>query len=324
MDKLQLRWPLAEAAYDHAVFAAYMQGRLYDPADQFSPYIHIKPQYGYERVDAFLDGPMELKKDATYNATVQLNPARTASLFNGGCGLCPFDMLQPIAHKGFEALQHLLPAACSWQEVQVTRIDLARDFAVDDPAQWVEQGRGVRHRHARNQALYVGRDGSAQTLVGGVKGQRSQLYDKQAECKDEQCSTWYGKHNLRFESQLTYPKVMPNGLGTLERLTTRNLQRALSKLWDESRTGNIRLTPSAGQLVAASNLGAHDKVMLLGWLESRRMRLALDDGLRKEERIRLRKQAADLGISVRGNSFKTEAQVMMLGLVLGQPVPVDA
>jgi hypothetical protein len=321
VDNLSLRWPLAEAGYDLDTFQTYKQpGRLLDPDDKFSPYIRIKPQYGHEQVDDLVGSPWELARDSRYVVTAQFNPARTASLANGGDGLCPFDMVQPVARAGFDGLQELLPAACAWQEVIVARIDLARDFAVDDPALWIEQGRGVRHRHARSQSIYFGRDGSAQTLVSGVKGQRCQLYDKPAErkAKKQPLTAWTREHNLRFESQLTAPRVVPTGLGTLERLTTRNLQRALVKVWAESRVGDIRISPSLGQLVAATNLSGFDKLLLLGWLEGRQEGLGLDSDVPKEERTRLRAMARHVGVRVRGNSVQAQAQTMRLDLVRGE------
>lgn len=306
VDKISLRYPLTEAAYGPELAPFKGRGRRLVEAEPHSPHIRV---YGRGYSD-------DLAQQSCLTVTVEFNPSRSLP----GEGLCPLSWTEPLVRQGFDALQDRLPCAVPASEVVLTRIDLARDFAVERTARWLDAGLGTRAAHARKQAGYFGRgDGCLQTVVSQTSSMRFNLYDKLKQAPSE-----HSRQNpLRWEAQVTDMKALRKlGVGSLDRLSSQHLSRAMARLWIQSRTGEVVCRPSVGEVVRGSDLPPHDKRAVAVWLLDSQEQLGLHDDLTRRDVQVLRRRARELGIHTRAGHVEVRTGLERLDLLLGAPVPV--
>ncbi len=248
---------------------------------------------------------------AALRVRVEFNPSRFLRH-----GLCPVGHVLPVADAVVQQLQYLFPVAQTRTGCEVERIDLARDFAVARPQEWLEACRGVRPAYAREQHGYFGKDGALETMVTGSKACRVQLYDKSRQAP----SAWTERHNLRWEAQLKDAEQASRyGLGRLEHLTQERLLQGMERLWAYSRMGDVLVHPTYARLIDASGHERALKRDLIAHPVASAEGFSL--GFADEERQKLEKPAQVLGIRVKKGVVGTAVAARRLDFSTGREVP---
>lgn len=239
-------------------------------------------------------------------ASVEFNPAHVAQEQAGEPrALCPWEATQAICRRVVALVADVAPALPG--PIALAGLHLTRDFVVDDASRWVAAVIGTRPAWSREQAVYVGDTGEAETVVSGSKSRRVVVYVKSPKI-------------LRWESQVTTAKA----LGRLELLSVDDLvpealAQATVDLWRHSRLWAVRMRPRLIDLVTAER--AKDDVReFYGWLASSAEGLPLDHGLTSRRRQALKARAASLGIEVTARAVRVKQPGYRLELVSGTEV----
>lgn len=307
VDRVSLRYPLAESAYGPELAPFKGRGRRWVEDQPHSPHIRV---YGLDYTDG-------LVQQSCPTVTVDFNPSRSKPHE----GLCPLAWTEPVVRRGFDALQERLPCAVPASEVALTRIDLARDFTVPLTGRWLAASVGNRAARARKQAGYFGRDGRLQTVVSETASTRVVLYDKYEQSPSEHTS----RYRLRWEAQITGSQPASKlGVGSLDRLGTQRLCRAMASMWIKGKMGETVCRPQVGEVVRDSHLRPHDKRAVLAWLHDEQEHLGLHDDLPRRDVQHLRQLARDIGVHLKHNGrVEVRTGLERLDLLLGRPVLVS-
>jgi hypothetical protein len=185
--------------------------------------------------------PME-KVDSKIHCKIRTFPSLAVRLeFNPSRLLYPHTA-QIASPEDARRLCHVLLAAMTdygleapleRSTVEIVRVDLARDYLVEDPSAILEMARGTHGRYCRKSLGYFGRDGVIETLSTYTQARRLSLYDKSRENPSRVSST-----TLRFEAQLTHKKpIVDSGLRRLPDLCSTTAWAALDEQWTASGFG---------------------------------------------------------------------------------------
>jgi hypothetical protein len=113
-------------------------------------------------------------------AKVETNPARIAD--PDGWELVDVDAAQEAMRAAWDAAQEVAPSSRPMENARVTRIDVARDFEVEDPSFYVRGLAPLRRPYAKRQGIWNdAQKGNAETFHVGSGSGMVRLYDKGAE-----------------------------------------------------------------------------------------------------------------------------------------------
>jgi hypothetical protein len=117
--------------------------------------------------------------------TVRFNPARFVDPW--GIGLCPQHRLGEVLEEVLLLLDPYVEVIVEPGEMQVRRLDIARNFyGIAEPTRYLDGLRGIPRKHARVGHIYFDprRESASQTLSVGSQTQQGRLYDKHAQLPD--------------------------------------------------------------------------------------------------------------------------------------------
>jgi len=159
-------------------------------------------------------------------------------------------------------------------QVRFRRIDLARNFQVDQPEVLIDTLPAVRGRYQRRSVVHSSQGGGWMIESPTSSSGRDKLYNKSAEMaqrpEDVERVRAMEKTLVRFETQLMRARLKDMGITTLAALTAFNAWKALLKRWDASGWGGP--LPEVGSVMEAiAHLTPKQQMHLLGYLTSRSM-----------------------------------------------------
>ena len=213
-------------------------------------------------------------------AHVEFNAARAVS--PKSAALLPPAALAPLVRGVLEQLhQDAWPVFISvtddgeivWDadwasHVRLARLDLARNFDIDDPLSVKAGLRSVRGSYAKDQVLHTDAHGGWMLSNRTKRSGSERFYDKAAELAsyglDERFIAPSGTM-FRFEAQLQKDRLAALGLTTLDRVTEQAVWRALEARWDATGWG-CWLPGQGDVLKALKGLPLPQRQRLIGFL----------------------------------------------------------
>lgn len=199
----------------------------------------------------------------------------------------PYDLLPPgalrlLVEKIIAALSPLAwPTFCSWDKktgemrfdhrwpdhVFLKRLDVARNFVVDEPESILQGLLGVRGKYQKEWEYKRGRNNGWTLCHKTAKNGQDRLYDKSAETpvyEDPDCLVYNGKV-LRFETQLQGQRLKTEGLSTLRAITAKSAWAVACKRWEYSGWGSPVARPGT-VIEATRGLDLLQQERLIGFL----------------------------------------------------------
>jgi hypothetical protein len=227
---------------------------------------------------------------------VSLNSARVAST---GWELCDLKTARFVLYDLLEPLRPFMIPAVWVNQWHVTRLDVAVDLLVDNPASVIEALAGQPRRYVRRARLY--RDPithSAQTLRLGSGAGMYSVYDKHAKTPNAPEGT------LRAEAQFRKGWLRTAGVKLIKDLDDQKIAAMGWQRWEWARMGI-----EVGTAAAVVN-----RVRSMGWTSA------------EEERVfgRLFLRAFDQDPKTKRADPRIEALIDELGIVLSPHDPIDA
>ena len=242
---------------------------------------------------------------------IEFNPARIMT--PKSTYLLPPELLTPIVEKVIEGIANVVWPAFDavtddgevirskhWQqEVLVRRLDLARNFEIDEPET-------VKRALEQKKSKYQKSRGTYQTSEGGwgienrtSRSGKDMFYDKSADLarKDQadESEITYSDGVFRFETQLMPARLGDLGLKRLDGLSADSCWNALSIRWDATDWGSP--IASGGDLFdLVAQLPYRQRERLVGFLMLNAH--GADSGISPGQERKMRKVAKDLGLTV--------------------------
>jgi hypothetical protein len=167
------------------------------------------------------------------------------------------------------ALQGFRPAGDP-RDARISRLDVARDFSVRRPADWIVTAAPKKVRWCRNQGMYLGSDGCLEGLSARTGSTAFNLYDKApVHAADE----WTALHNLRFEVQYkaSTGALKKAGLARLADLSTERVLALGERAWTRTGWGELMLGPTGLDVILGTEHDPETKAAMYGVYEAKRL-----------------------------------------------------
>ena len=184
-----------------------------------------------------------------------------------------------------------------WQQhVSITRLDVARNFTIDDPIQMRKALVAAEPKYSKLNHLYWSNDGSW-TLQSCTKySGMDRFYDKSVELANAEVDESFHceEGTYRFEAELKGDRLRTFGLKALDQVSNARVARALEARWEALNWGvtipepNSLLTAIAGETLRSQDA-------LVGYM----FRASLDQlaDYSKDQLAQLRKKALFMGLN---------------------------
>lgn len=197
--------------------------------------------------------------------------------------LLPPDALGPLVEGVIEQLRPVLwPAfvtvtpdgeivwAPDWRsKVRISRIDLARNFEVDDPALIRQVLPVVTGRYQRGKRVYDSTGGGWTIEIPTQEVGKDKIYNKTAEMSrdpdDDVRLRAMAKSLVRFETQVLRSRLVSNDIKTLDRVNAGSVWATIQARWDATCWGSP-LPVRGDVLCATADLKPKDQITLIGYL----------------------------------------------------------
>jgi len=217
---------------------------------------------------------------------VEFNPSR---LVPDPYWICPPHELQPVLETVVGKVLHgVVQPAAKVEDWPLSRLDIARDFVVADPARWLAAAQDLRVPHHPTRRTYR-RGGRVETVCLGKRRGAPMLYDKSRESGSD-----VSPRRLRWELQLQYPDLN-NKFGVVGDVSPERTLRVAATRWTALRLDTLRV--AGGSLVdELMRLDAVGRNAVLGWLTQ--LANGLEPGLNPRTERKHHDEAARLGLTV--------------------------
>jgi hypothetical protein len=215
-----------------------------------------------------------------------------------------------------------------WEtKVKVRRIDIARNFHVNDPAVVKASLAAIKSRYQKAWTI----DGTAQggwTITNKTDSSgRDRFYEKDAEMRskglpdDEAEDTLASDSTLfRFETQVEKSRLAGLGMATLSDVNATSAWEALEARWEATRWGSP--LPGKGEVAdAVSALSAKQQMEVIGFMHM--AEVGADMNMTDWQRRRLRQLARECGLTPGVPVEMLGDPTTRLDLRTGTIVPLD-
>lgn len=209
------------------------------------------------------------------------------------------DIVRPVAWPTFYSITSggEIVLAEDWaSRVKVKRLDLARNFEVDDVDRIKAGLTAAQGKYVKTRTVHTsGKAGW--TLEHKTKRSGSdRMYDKSAELEAKGLVSAISEVTprlLRFETQLQAERLTAYGLERLAQVNRASAWRALAERWDATGWGSPLPGPG-GVADAVASLLPRERLELVGYLHY--AALGIEDGLTPRQRDRIRRLAKQAGV----------------------------
>lgn len=176
VDKIAMSFPVAGFALDESAWATQ---RVSNPGTPHSA-VTLQTSINVEGGGKAFVGVQEVKERGTWVGKVEFNPARIHD--PEGHELADIDQVTSASEAVCKAASELLAPAIPLDEWRIKRLDVARDFEVENAGFYVQGLAPIKRPYARRNGLWNSPEkGNAQTLMVGSGAGMVRLYDKRAE-----------------------------------------------------------------------------------------------------------------------------------------------
>jgi hypothetical protein len=176
IDKIAMSFPVAGFSLHESAWATQ---RISNPGTPLSA-ITLQTSVNVEGGGKVFVGVQEVKERGTWVGKVEFNPARIHD--PEGHGLADSEQVISASEAVCKAASELLAPAIPLDEWRVKRLDVARDFEVENAGFYVQGLAPIKRPYARRNGVWNSPEkGNAQTLMVGSGAGMCRLYDKLAE-----------------------------------------------------------------------------------------------------------------------------------------------
>jgi hypothetical protein len=255
IDKVAIKFPLDQHT-DLALIETFSgRGRS---VDGLGYALHVKATYPTGNRAAML--------------RLEFNPSRL--LDPDGSQLASADYTRQCAESVLEDVATLgLFPGVPMALMRMSRLDIARDFGVEDPQPWIDLASRRRVKWCRSQPVFYAPDGGVTGVSANMTGTTFSLYDKG---RVHAPAASVSHSNLRFEVQLKNATALKTrGLVLLSDLNTARVETVVERAWKRTLWGSAALPQRPADIVQQTSHSPMFQAAMLGLYEAKRLGINL-------------------------------------------------